>query len=112
MFEQEFKDFQYKTALDFIEENLGDVSKHDVIREIIRDWKNRFFPETCEITIDADDDLMMQIFSMAHDKNITFNQFVTTVLEDQLSQEERNREFVEKLEKVDTENANTDIEVE
>ncbi len=76
----------------YIMEELADVlAKEDVFIKVVSDYvfNSMFDINTEKVDIDIDQDVMFELMKQAHEKNITFNQHVTEILEYQMKEMEK-----------------------
>ena len=88
---KQLSEFNNRPALEYIIEHYKDDQYQKKIDVILDVWKQRFFPESCEINVDCEDELWIDINRMAHNKDVTLNQIVTLILEEQIKRQEENQ---------------------
>lgn len=88
---EELRKFNIKPAVEEIQKWFSGESglNSQNIKEIMNVWVERFYPESSAIDIDADDDVWLELHTMAHEKDITLNHLITLALEEQIERTEK-----------------------
>jgi len=62
------------------------------LKIIMKVWVERFYPDSSNVNVDAEEDVWALLHRMAHEKNITLNQLVVLALEEQIEKKEKELE--------------------